>query len=117
MIALAFGPGSVVLISGAFNVGPEPVMPTRLLRLPPRDRASILEHDAARIEVLADAVGLGEVARLPRCLARRNHRLDFLDRHRRTFVLVPAQRENPEHLVEAFECRANAWLVPGRQLA
>src|SRR5688572_31293624 len=93
MMALAFGPGRAVLMSGVFMSLP----------LPAGSRTSVFEQDAARVEVLPDPVRLGEVARLPGGPARGNQRFDLLDRHRGTFLLPPAERQDAEDAIELFE--------------
>src|SRR4051812_19221360 len=48
----------------------------RLSATPSRTPGAVFEHDALGKELLADAVGLGEVAAFPRLLPASNHRFD-----------------------------------------
>src|SRR5215217_6822677 len=100
MIALALGPGSAVLIWGAFissfaRVGRRGVA-TGSLPLPSGTRRRVFEHDAACVEVFADSIGFGKVARRAGGAARLYELLDFVHRHRRPVVFGAAQRQNAE---------------------
>src|SRR6478609_8751371 len=99
MIALAFGPGSEVLIWGASMAGSR----RRLFPLPPRDRTAVLEGDAAAVEIRANAIRFSEIARQPRGPARGDQLLDLGHRHGRPLVLCGPKREDTEHLVELGE--------------
>src|SRR4051812_38605123 len=99
MIACAFGPGTLVFRSG-------PVMLSRRSSLlPPRPGRIVFEEDAAVGEVLADAVGLGEITPLASRLALLDQPLDLLDRHRRLGVFGAAKADHAEHLVELVDGR------------
>src|SRR4051794_10667643 len=101
MIALAFGPGNGVLMSGAFiqlpvtsyqlPVGTCQFPVCRLLALPASSGSRVLEQDASRFEVLANSVGFGKIAAGTGGAARLDERIDLFDRHRRTLVLVAPQ--------------------------
>ena len=54
-------------------------------------------------EILADAIGFGEIAAAARVLARLDQLLDLVDRHRRPLVFRPAQRQHAEHAIEVIE--------------
>src|SRR4051794_8519295 len=116
MIALAFGPGSDVLMSGAF-IGLHNRTNLPLFRFPPRRRTSVLEDDATRIEVLPDAIGLGEVSRLPCSAPRGNECLYLFDGHRRTRIFGTAQREHAKNSVEALECGLDPLRIGLRKIA
>src|SRR6185295_7927629 len=113
MMALALGPGSGVLMSGAFifsfalgpprrggSSGPRvrPQAPSTgssissSLTLPSRTSCGVFEDDAAGVEVLPDSVGFGEIAGGPRGAPRLDPLLDLGDRHRRQFVLGAPER-------------------------
>src|SRR6476646_10228228 len=122
--ALAFGPGSAVLISGWFVTsafaGPEamnglsvrlkadttvgPAKPDTtvpaafvLFPLPSRSGGAVLEQHAASRQVVANAVGRSEIAAAARRLAIFDEALDLLDRNRRPFLFRTAQAEHTEH--------------------
>ena len=75
MIAFAFGPGRLVFTCGTV-VG----MSSCSFLLPARAARVVLEQDAAIGQLVADAVGGGEVAPLARGLALLDQPLDLLDR-------------------------------------
>ncbi len=87
-------------IAGSRQLGAGSLSRQFLLPLPPRDRAGVLEHDAARVEILADAIGFGEVARQPR-------RAPGLDQAARSPRSAPAAARLPA-------AGATARRAPGR---
>src|SRR5436190_17627310 len=100
MSALAFGPGSGVLMSGTLATAP-------LFPLPARACGRILEEDAARGELVADAIGRREIAAPAGRMALLDAALDFLGRNRRRLVFGPPERQHAEDAVEALECLVN----------
>src|SRR4030095_3091353 len=88
-----------------------------LLPFPARAGRGVFEDDAARVEVLPNAIGLAEVPRGSRGPPIRNQLLDFSDRHRWPLVFLPPQRQHPEDLVELLECVAHVRGILASQLA
>ena len=128
MMALARGPGNGVFsaarpsmiygvqVSGSQFAGRTdihrmavswPASPAHL-PLPARALRAVFEQDAARLQILADAIGFGEVAAPAGVLARLDRLLDLVDRHRRPLVLGAPQRQHAEHAVEVVERVADA---------
>src|SRR5437763_8790372 len=103
MIALALGPGRLVLFSGAFFIVCCRTSTSGLLSLPACACGGVFEEDAARFEVLSNSIRFGKVAGRARVAAIVDRSLDLFDRDRRRRVFRPAQRENAEHAVEALE--------------
>src|SRR5688572_10917551 len=114
MIALAFGPGSVVLISGAFM---RSLAGCQSLPLPPRRRPRVLEDDATGVELGTDAIGFEEIPVAAGGAAGLDELQDFLDRDRRLLVFEPAQGQDAEDAVEALERRAHGGRISHAQLA
>src|SRR3954468_11923999 len=123
MIAFAFGPGSDVTSFGS-DIGPpasSPPTPGRLSRrsltaLPARARRRILEQDTPRGQILADRVGAGELAALPRLAALDDQPLDLGDVDRRRRILRPAHADEAEDEIEVIERRADHGDVVGADL-
>jgi hypothetical protein len=85
--------------------------------LPPRRCSSVFEHDASGVELGTDAIGFGEIPGPAGGTPGLDLRLDFLDRHRRLFVLHPAERQHTEHAIELLERFAHLRRVTGTELA
>ena len=85
--------------------------------LPARPGGTVLEQNAAGRQIVADAVGGGEVAPAPGRMPLLDQPLDLLDRDRRLFVFRPAQAQHAEHLVEFVERRANRRDIAGAELS
>src|SRR3954464_15394210 len=101
MMARAFGPGSGVLMSGAFmRVDRSCQLPVfsksaaELLPLPTRRRPGVLQHDSAAVERGAAAIRFREVAAAARFTAGVDELFDLGNRHWRLFVLAAAQRQH-----------------------
>ena len=88
----------------------------RSFLLPACSGRIVFEQDAPFGELVADLVGRGEVAPLPRRLAVGDQLLDLLHRHGRLRVLGPPQADDAEHPIELVECVANDRRVRGADL-
>src|SRR5262245_22242925 len=117
MMALAFGPGRAVLMSGAFITVASYQCPAGLFAFPARACGGVLEQDPARVEILSNSIGFGEVPARARRAPRRDELLDFLHGHRRTLVLRATQRQDPEHAIERVERLTHGGHVPRAHLA
>src|SRR6185436_15830506 len=99
MIALARGPGSAVLISGALVI----VLTPGLLPLPAGAGGAVLEKHPSFEQPVANPVGLPEIATAARRVPFFDRPLDLLDRNRRLLVLRAAEAQDPQHTIEAVE--------------
>ena len=90
---------------------------TTLLSFPPGTTGAIFEKHTSCREVVADAVGGGELAAAPGLLPIFDQTLDLLDRHRWLIVLGEAEAEHAQHLVEPFERLADAGHIASAELA
>src|SRR5688572_22857638 len=98
MMALALGPGRDVLIDGlsisSIIVGDRPpeggLYRSVLLSLPARALRAVLQDDALCEQVLANAIGVGEVAAPAGVLARLDGGVDLGQRNRRRGVFGAA---------------------------
>src|SRR3954471_7241553 len=110
MIACAFGPGRLVFRSG-------PVMPSRpSFLLPARPGGIVLEQDAAVGQLVADAVGGGEITALASRLALVDQPLDLVDRHWRLCIFGAAEADHAQHLVELVDGRRNETRLVATEL-
>ena len=87
----------------------------RFHRVPPAESSSRMPRSR---EVVADAIGRGEVAAAAGGLALLDEPLDLLDRHRRPLVFGAPERQHAQHAIEAVESASRtAGTSPVAQLA
>src|SRR5438132_5009995 len=93
MMALAFGPGKAVLMSGAVTVAMSVLMcgaEAALLSLPPRAAGIVLEQHATGRQLAANLIGRSEVAAAPRGVTILDEPLNLVEGHGRLlFFRVP----------------------------
>src|SRR5688572_6909304 len=102
MMALAFGPGRLVLICGTVVVSVlmAVLFAWCLLPLPACSARVVLQQNAAIRQVVPDAIGGGEITPHARGLPLLDQTLDLVNRHGWLRVFRLAQAHDPEHLVE-----------------
>src|SRR5205814_2048056 len=106
MMALAFGPGKAVLISGAVIVAMGVLMceaEAALLSLPPRAAGIVLEQHTAGRQLAANLIGRSEVAAAPRGVTIVDELLDFVERHGRLFFFRLPEAQHAEDPIEPRE--------------